>query len=343
VLLDQAETPLFFLERELRAAHPDLDLSAVVGNVTDEAGVEGVFRSLRPHRVFHAAAYKHVPLMETNAAGAVKNNVVGTEVVARAAGRHGTDRFVLVSTDKAVRPANVMGATKRMAELLVLRLQHEYPETYYGAVRFGNVLGSQGSVIPIFREQLEAGEPLTVTHPEVTRYFMTIPEAVQLILQASLLPELRGRVAMLDMGEPVKIVDLAQNFLRLSGVPPQEGKSYLFTGLRAGEKLHEELKASQEDALETSIEKVRLLKTRGDGDWCEAVPGIVRRWKEHLLEGRVGVVEEELGVLFHGVGNGEDGFRRPGAEEEPGRDSASEDGRLSTDAGGSVKPLAGSA
>lgn len=340
VLLDQAETPLFFLERELREAHPELDLSAVIGNVTDEASVEGIFRSFRPHRVFHAAAYKHVPLMEANAAGAVRNNVVGTEVVARAAGRNGTDRFVLVSTDKAVRPANVMGATKRMAELLVLQLQKEYPETDFGAVRFGNVLGSQGSVIPIFREQLDAGEPLTVTHPDVTRYFMTIPEAVQLILQASLLPELRGRVAMLDMGEPVRIVDLAQNFLRLSGVPPLEGKSYLFTGLRPGEKLHEELKASHEDALETSIEKVRLLRTRGDSDWCETVPGIVRRWRKCLREGRVRGVERELEVLFDGLGAAGEGCRC--REEDGGSRKARTpaDGEDTADPGGSVKPMA---
>jgi FlaA1/EpsC-like NDP-sugar epimerase len=201
-----------------------------------------------------------VPMMELNPREALRNNVVGTWRVADAAGRHGAGKFVLVSTDKAVRPSNVMGASKRLAELLILELQERFPETAYGAVRFGNVLGSNGSVIPIFKGQIERGEPLTVTHPETTRYFMTIPEAVQLILQASLLDEFRGHIVMLEMGEPVLIADLAANLLRLSGVKEGDCR-VVFTGLRPGEKLHEELSLPEEEAQPTPVPKIRVLST----------------------------------------------------------------------------------
>lgn len=261
ILLDQAETDLFYLELELRERHPDLKLVPVVADVVDEGSVERVFRKYAPSRIYHAAAYKHVPMMEANPHEAVRNNVIGTWRVAEAAGRHCAEKFVLVSTDKAVRPTSVMGATKRLAEALILGLQERFPETRYCAVRFGNVLGSNGSVIPIFKRQLASGKPLTVTHPEATRYFMTIAEAVQLILQASLLPEMRGRIAMLEMGEPVRIVDLARNLLRLSGAANGNGKGLVFTGLRPGEKLHEELVAPDEVVTPTSIPKVRLLGT----------------------------------------------------------------------------------
>jgi FlaA1/EpsC-like NDP-sugar epimerase len=223
ILLDQAETELYYLELELRERHPELELYPVIGDIVDAEAIESLFERFAPSRVYHAAAYKHVPMMEANAREAVRNNVVGTWRVADAAGRHGAARFVLVSTDKAVRPANVMGATKRVAEMIVTELQDEHDETTYSAVRFGNVLGSNGSVIPIFRRQLEAGKPLTVTHPDATRYFMTIPEAVQLILQASLLPAIRGQIAMLEMGEPVRIADLAKNLLKLSGADGVNG------------------------------------------------------------------------------------------------------------------------
>jgi FlaA1/EpsC-like NDP-sugar epimerase len=259
ILLDQAETELFYLELELRRNHPELRIVPVVGDVGDAAGLEQVLQEHRPERVFHAAAYKHVPLMETNIRGAVRNNVIGLWRVAEAAGRHGVDRCVLVSTDKAVRPTSVMGATKRLAELVVMELQQTYPETRFTAVRFGNVLGSSGSVIPVFKEQIRLQQPLTVTHPDVTRYFMTIPEAVQLILKASVLSEVRGRIAMLEMGEPVRILDLAQNLLRLSGVTRTNGDAIVFTGLRPGEKLHEELIAPDEFSIPTSISKVRLI------------------------------------------------------------------------------------
>lgn len=259
ILLDQAETEIFYLELELRRRYPALNIVPIVADVGDTVSLEHVFREYRPERVFHAAAYKHVPLMETNVRGAIRNNVIGTWRVADAAGRFGVDRCVLVSTDKAVRPTSVMGATKRLAELIVTELQDIYPQTRYTAVRFGNVLGSNGSVIPIFREQIRNHHPLTVTHPEATRYFMTIPEAVQLILKASVLKEVRGRIAMLEMGEPVRIVDLARNLLRLSGASRLNGHSIIFTGLRPGEKLHEELIAPDEFTIPTSIPKVRLI------------------------------------------------------------------------------------
>ncbi len=299
VVLDQSETDLFFLQMELRESYPELDLVAVIGDITDDAQIERVFHRQTPDRVFHAAAYKHVPLMEVNVEQAVKNNVLGTAIVAEAAGRHGAEKFVLVSTDKAVRPANVMGSTKRLAELTILHMQDHFPDTAFGAVRFGNVLGSRGSVLPIFRRQVASSKPLTVTHPEVTRYFMTIPEAVQLILQASLLPDFRGHIAMLDMGEPVKIVELAQNVLRLSGISPRMGETYRFTGLRPGEKMHEELAAPDESMQETSIAKVRLLTS------CRAstpdIRPLLNRWDRALSNGHAGVVEKELRGIFSGL------------------------------------------
>lgn len=282
VVLDQAESDLCFLEGDLREAHPGLHVVSVVADITDAAILKRLFSRYSFERVYHAAAYKHVPMMEENPREAVRNNVMGTFRVAEAAGRHGVHKFVLISTDKAVRPANVMGATKRMAELVVLELQERYAETAYSAVRFGNVLGSKGSVLPLFRRQLEAGRPLTVTHPDVTRYFMTIPEAVQLVLQASLLDDIRGRVAMLEMGEPVRILDLARNLRRLAGLPVHGG--IVFTGLRAGEKLHEELIAPEEETMETAIAKVRIVRpsNRQTARVCE----LMEEWEAYLVAGR---------------------------------------------------------
>jgi FlaA1/EpsC-like NDP-sugar epimerase len=296
VLFDQAETDLYYIELELRERHPELQLVPVIGDIVDAAAVERVFQEYAPQRVFHAAAYKHVPMMELNPREAIRNNVIGTWRVADAAGRHGAGKLVLVSTDKAVLPANIMGATKRLAERTILEVQRQFPETIFGAVRFGNVLGSNGSVIPIFRRQLEKGKALTVTHPETTRYFMTIPEAVQLILQASLLPELRGQIAMLDMGEPVRIADLALNLIRLSGVPGDPEERIVYTGLRPGEKLHEELVAPDERAYRTAIPKVRLLETP-----CDAAAGVIAaigEWERDFAEGRDEAVEAALGGLF---------------------------------------------
>ena len=253
ILLDQAESPLYFLELELRKRFPEVDIRPIVGDILDRELVESIFASTPIHRTFHAAAYKHVPLMESNIRQAVRNNVLGTSVVAEAAGRHGCDRFVLISTDKAVRPANTMGATKSVAELIVLSAQKRYPRSSYMAVRFGNVLGSQGSVLPLFRRQMEEGDQLTVTHPEVTRFFMTIPEASQLVLQASILPSARGRIAMLDMGEPIKILDLARNLIRLSGEYRDPDTRIRYVGLRPGEKMHEELVAPREEVTPTAV------------------------------------------------------------------------------------------
>ncbi|MEJ2540518.1 MAG: nucleoside-diphosphate sugar epimerase/dehydratase, partial [Gemmatimonadota bacterium] len=280
VVFDQSETGLFFLELELRELAPSVKLSCVVGDVVDAGSVKRVFDRHQPDWVFHAAAYKHVPMMETNEREALRNNVVGTWRVADAAGRHGVQRFVLVSTDKAVRPANVMGASKRAAEIVMLELQEAFPETSFGAVRFGNVLGSAGSVIPVFKRQLEAGQPLTVTHQDVTRYFMTIPEASQLVLQASLLPELQGRIAMLEMGEPVRILDLARTLIRLSG-GRSGSEPIVITGLRPGEKLHEQLVAPEEEVDSTQIPKVNLL-AQNPSALTHGLLTRIGRW-DHLL------------------------------------------------------------
>ncbi|HSL70769.1 MAG TPA: nucleoside-diphosphate sugar epimerase/dehydratase [Longimicrobiales bacterium] len=289
VLFDQDETQLFYLNLELHERHPDLTLVPIVGDITDPVAVEHAFRHHHPDRVFHAAAYKHVTMMETNVREAIRNNVLGTRTVATIAGAYGAEKFVLVSTDKAVRPCSVMGATKRLSELVVLELQTVYPDTAYCGVRFGNVLGSNGSVLPIFERRLAAGLPLTVTHPEVTRYFMTIPEAVQLILQASLLPDIRGQLAMLEMGDPIRIVDLAQNFLRLAG--RGDGNSIVFTGLRPGERLHEELVAPDESTIDTAIPKVKIVVTPHTAN--DEIRRLVGRWALSLDS------DDELDALRH--------------------------------------------
>ncbi|WP_420129574.1 polysaccharide biosynthesis protein [Longimicrobium sp.] len=262
LVLDQAESPLYFTNIELRAAHPELEIIPIIADVTDAARMESVFARHRPDFVFHAAAYKHVPLMEDNPVEAVRNNVIGTLTVSQAAARYGAEKFVLISTDKAVYPSSVMGATKRLAEQIVLGWPAlRTADTDFRAVRFGNVLGSDGSVIPVFKRQLAAGKPITVTHPEVTRYFMTIPEAVQLVLQAAALPDAQGRICMLEMGEPVRIVELAENLIRLSGLEPYTDVPIVFTGLRPGEKLHEELMEAREATVPTAISKVRVVQT----------------------------------------------------------------------------------
>lgn len=289
ILFDQAETDLFYLNAELRERFTNLEIHSIIGDIVDHRAVEACFDKYRPDRVYHAAAYKHVPMMETNPFEAARNNIVGTWRVASAAGRHGCGTFILVSTDKAVRPRNYMGATKRIAEMLTLRLQLEHPNTTFGTVRFGNVLGSNGSVIPVFRRQLAAGRPLTVTHPDTTRFFMTIPEAVQLILQASLLDQIRGRIAMLDMGEPVRIADLARNLLRLAGV---EEDRIVYCGLRPGEKLHEELVAPDEAALRTPVDKVSLLVSR-----LETLPDL-RPMLAAIEEGQEKIVLQMMSKWF---------------------------------------------
>src|SRR5918999_6263006 len=236
ILLDRDESGLYYLNQELRR-EDFYDAEVFVGDVTIPERVSFVFERFRPQLVFHAAAYKHVPMMELQATEAIVNNVFGTLNVARVAGAYGATKFINVSTDKAVKPVNVMGATKRLAEMLVKDIAYSYPETVYASVRFGNVLGSRGSVVPTFRQQIEAGGPVTVTHPEMIRYFMTIPEAVSLILQAGALAEGYGTY-VLEMGRPIRITDLAQKMIEIMGAPNVQIK---FIGLRPGEKLKEEL------------------------------------------------------------------------------------------------------
>ena len=256
LLFDTNENGLFFLERELAADFPGIELHLLVGDVGDERRVEDVFRRLRPEVVLHAAAHKHVPMMEANPCQAVKNNVFGTQVLADAADRYEAKAFVLISTDKAVRPTSVMGATKRAAEMVVQRQAHG-SKTRFVAVRFGNVLGSAGSVVPIFKEQLAKGLPLTITDLEMTRYFMTIPESAQLVLQAAALGS-TGDVYLLDMGKPVKIVDLARDLIELSGLRPGVDVEIKVTGLRPGEKLHEELLLEDEAFDHTPHPKIKV-------------------------------------------------------------------------------------
>jgi FlaA1/EpsC-like NDP-sugar epimerase len=258
VMFELGEFALYTINEELGERYPALPKVCSIGDVKDEARAKEVIAKYRPSVVFHAAAYKHVPLMEEeNAWLALQNNVYGTYVLAKAAAEAGVERFVMISTDKAVNPVNVMGASKRLAEQVCQALQLRTPMRLM-AVRFGNVLGSTGSVIPKFREQLARGGPITVTHPDIIRYFMSIPEATQLVLQAGLMGH-GGEVFLLDMGEPVKIVDLARDMIRLSGVSEDEVK-ITFTGLRPGEKLFEELTSDREHSVETAHPKVRIVR-----------------------------------------------------------------------------------
>lgn len=256
ILFDNAETPLFFIEQELLKSAPDIRLVPIIGDIRYRARVEAIFDEFMPEVVFHAAAYKHVPMMEHNPAEAANNNVRGTKVLADAADAFGAKHFVMISTDKAVNPTNVMGASKRAAELYVQTLSRR-SKTHFVTVRFGNVLGSNGSVVPIFKEQIRHGGPVTVTHPEVTRYFMTIPEATQLVLQAGSMGR-GGEIFLLDMGEPVRIVKLAEELIRLSGLRPYEDIDIAFTGLRPGEKLYEELLLDGEGIVPTSHGKIMV-------------------------------------------------------------------------------------
>ncbi|MFO1274168.1 MAG: nucleoside-diphosphate sugar epimerase/dehydratase, partial [Rubrivivax sp.] len=259
VLYELSEFNLYSIEQELSEAFPALELVRLVGDVKDREHLRQTFARWRPQVVFHAAAYKHVPLMEEhNAWAALRNNTLGTWQAAQAAAEVGVERFVLISTDKAVNPTNVMGATKRAAEMAISALAAEHPKTKFMAVRFGNVLGSSGSVIPKFKEQIARGGPVTVTHPEIIRYFMTIPEAARLVLQAAAIGE-SGQVLVLDMGEPVKIVDLARELIKLSGHGAGE-IAIEFTGLRAGEKMYEELLADTDATLATRFERLRIAR-----------------------------------------------------------------------------------
>ncbi|HEX3029172.1 MAG TPA: nucleoside-diphosphate sugar epimerase/dehydratase [Clostridia bacterium] len=250
IILDNYENSLYDIQNELLFLYPGLDLVSVVANIREKQRIESIFAKYKPNVVFHAAAHKHVPLMEANPAEAIKNNVFGTMNIAECSDKYNVKRFVLISTDKAVNPTNIMGATKRIAEMIVQAI-NAHSKTEFVAVRFGNVLGSNGSVIPLFKKQIEQGGPVTVTHPGIIRYFMTIPEAVQLVMQAGSMAN-GGEIFVLDMGQPVKILDLAVNLIRLSGLEPNEDIKIVFTGLRPGEKLYEELLLAEE-GLETTV------------------------------------------------------------------------------------------
>ncbi|RMH34370.1 MAG: polysaccharide biosynthesis protein [Nitrospirae bacterium] len=274
ILFERYENGLYAIDLELRRTFPDLTILPLVGDVTVAEQVSELFRVTSPDIIFHAAAHKHVPLMEGNPIEAVRNNVFGTRTVADAAYRSGASRFVLISTDKAVNPCSVMGATKRIAELLIQQMNN-LGDTKFAVVRFGNVLGSNGSVVPLFAEQIRRGGPVTVTHPDIKRYFMTIPEAVQLVLQASVLVK-GGDIFVLDMGEQIRVSELARNMITLSGLVPDKDIQITYTGLRPGEKLYEELFDQSECVEATSHPKIKRAVR------CEGLPDELDRMLQHL-------------------------------------------------------------
>ena len=258
IIFDIYENNAYDIQMELQRTYPELNLVTLIGSVRNTARVDYVLDTYRPELVFHAAAHKHVPLMEDSPNEAIKNNVFGTYKMAKAAAAHGVRRFVLISTDKAVNPTNIMGASKRLCEMVV-QMMNRQSDTEFVAVRFGNVLGSNGSVVPLFKKQIEQGGPVTVTDPRIIRYFMTIPEAVSLVLQASYYAK-GGEIFVLDMGEPVKIDDMARNLIRLSGFEPDVDIRVEYTGLRPGEKLYEELLMKEEGLQETANKLIHIGK-----------------------------------------------------------------------------------
>jgi len=268
IIFDIYENNAYAIEQELKRKHPHLDLLVLIGSVRDKNRVNAVFQTYKPNIVYHAAAHKHVPLMETSPCESIKNNVFGTYNVAEAADKHCADTFILISTDKAVNPTNIMGASKRLCEMVICNFAKR-SETKYACVRFGNVLGSNGSVIPLFKKQIEQGGPVTVTHKDIIRYFMTIPEAVSLVLQAGAYAN-NGEIFILDMGEPVKIDDLARNMIRLSGFEPDVDIAVEYTGLRPGEKLYEELLMAEEGLGKTPNDLIFIGKLEDiDSTWFE--------------------------------------------------------------------------
>jgi len=258
LLIEQAENPLFYIERELRKQFPAISIKAIICDITDKSRVEEIFENYKPQVVIHAAAHKHVPLMELNAGEAIKNNVFGTQIIADAADNYSTTNFVMISTDKAVNPTSIMGSSKRIAEMYVQDLSTT-SKTHFVTVRFGNVLDSEGSVVPIFKKQIAEGGPVTITDPKMKRYFMTIPEASQLILQAAAMGK-GGEIFVLDMGKPIEITELAKTLITLSGFKPGEEIEMVFTGPRAGEKLFEELRIEGEDMQRTRHPKISIWK-----------------------------------------------------------------------------------
>lgn len=260
MLLGKGENSVYEIWQELIAAYPELDKKPVIADIRDEKRINQIFREFKPQVVFHAGAHKHVPLMEYQPVEAVKNNVWGTKIVAEAADKYGVESFVMISTDKAVNPTSVMGCTKRVAEMYVQSMNN-ISNTRFVAVRFGNVLGSRGSVIPLFKKQIAKGGPVTLTHPDMKRYFMTIPEASQLVLQAGAMAK-GGEVFVLDMGEPVKIYDLARDLIILSGLIPEIDIPIKITGLRPGEKLFEELLSAEDGTEKTAHNKIFTAKIK---------------------------------------------------------------------------------
>jgi len=279
-LLDRYENTLYELEIDLKRKFPNQPILSVVGDILDSVRVNEIFSENKVSLVYHAAAYKHVPLMEREPTGAVRNNVFGTLNVAKLAVENHVDKFVLISTDKAVNPANIMGTTKRVAEKIIQGLSGNGSGTKFIAVRFGNVIGSNGSVIPIFQRQIIEGGPVTITHAEATRYFMSIAEAVQLVMTAGAMGT-GGEIFLLDMGEPIKIVDIAAKLINFSGLKPGKDVEIVFTGLRPGEKLHEELYWQGEGIVPTENKKITMLKPNG------------------LYPDRLNVQLKELGELSH--------------------------------------------
>ncbi len=349
VLLDHAEDNLFSILRELQDERhvPESMLAAVLADCKEEERMREVFAEHRPTVVFHAAAYKHVGLMEANPVEAVRNNAIATQVVAHVAGGSGTERFVLVSTDKAVAPATVMGASKALAEFALEAAAVRFPRTRYGAVRFGNVLGSSGSVVPIFRRQIERGGPVTVTDERMTRYFMTIPEAVQLIIRSGSLAAARAGgadgtrprisdtgagadVFVLDMGEPVRIVELARAMIELSGLDPDRDIDVEIVGRRPGEKLHEQLFNSYEQARPTEAEKI--LRAERQPLALQAVESMFAEIRLLVLEGDAAGLAAKVSELSR--------ERRNGGEQAPAATSP-EDGRAPVSGGGAATSPAG--
>lgn len=278
ILLDIYENNAFYIENELKAKNKNINIKVYIASIRDRKRVFQIIEKERPHIIFHAAAHKHVPLMEANPSEAIKNNVFGSLNVIEAAKRSRVEKFVLISTDKAVNPTNIMGASKRITEMLI-QAQKNCQETTFTAVRFGNVLGSNGSVVPIFKKQIESGGPVTITHPEIIRYFMTIQEASRLVIQASTFAK-PGDVFVLDMGEPVKILTLAENLIRLSGLRPYEDIDIVFTGLRPGEKMFEELVIDETNTIKTENEKIFIEKL------------------EHISESFIEELLEDLTAVF---------------------------------------------
>ena len=286
ILIDQAESPLYDLQQELIQEGDD-NFVPIVCDVRDRFKLERIFKKYNPDRVFHAAAYKHVPLMEKSPYEAIKINVLGTKNVADLALKYNIERFVMVSTDKAVNPTNVMGASKRIAELYISCLSKKATKTKYTTTRFGNVLGSNGSVIPLFKKQIENGGPLTVTHKEITRYFMTIPEACSLVLEAGTMGQ-GGEIYIFDMGKSVKIFDIAKRMIYLSGLKYPEDIDIKITGLRPGEKLYEELLANGENTTKTYHDKIMIAKT------SEIDSSIVKERIEGLIHNFKSLTNKEL-------------------------------------------------